>query len=209
MNFMVSYNLQNLSSPQITIQCLRKGDVLTLDKDYKNLYIIIGGVLHLGKLSLNNQIITMAILKFKQCFIISNSSQYQLKSVTTSSLLIIKLNDLSDLISQIPELFSLITHGLLEYCKVMETFSYIYRRKTTYKRILLLLLFLIKYFGVNTSNGIKISLKFSQADIAQILGTTRTSVNRVFQILQKMKYLEIYANIIIIKEPLYLIGNSL
>lgn len=184
---------------------LNKKDVLSITQSSFNVYIIISGVIQVGKLNLENKITTLALLNNKHYYVLLSNDEYHIKSLTTSSILVIKIVNLSFLITKIPKLLPLILNGIHKYQLLSEEFSLIYQYKTTSRKIVGLLLFLIKYFGNNIPQGIRISIRVSQTDMAQMLSSTRVSINRNLRILQKIKSIQIMKGKIIIINPIYFI----
>nr|YP_010335895.1 global nitrogen transcriptional regulator [Chroothece richteriana]UNJ14301.1 global nitrogen transcriptional regulator [Chroothece richteriana] len=199
-------NLPELYPDICKIVCLNKGDIILSNRSSTNIYFILEGIIQLGKNCLNDKIRTITLLQHKECFIYSQEypTSYQLKSLTTTSILIIKVHKLKYINQYNPILFPLITYGIYKYNLGKEKFAAIFIPKTITKRIIVLLFFLAQNFGVEVADGIELSLLFSQSHIAQIIGTTRSSVNKVFQLLRRSQCLEISFNKIRIKNPVYL-----
>nr|YP_010336681.1 global nitrogen transcriptional regulator [Rhodospora sordida]UNJ15087.1 global nitrogen transcriptional regulator [Rhodospora sordida] len=198
--------LQKLYPNLCELVVLEKGDVLILNNSSSNLYFVMYGIIQVGKVNVPQRVITLVLLTTKQCFITStvSSREYQIKSLNRSSILIIKTKDIVYLLKKIPIFFPLIIYGLYSYTLLVEDFASIFIPRTTTKRTIALLLFLTKHFSVNNANKVEVSINLSQANIAQLIGSTRVSVNKVFQFLQKVKCLEIFAGKIIIKNPVFL-----
>lgn len=183
---------------------LEKGDILVLNDYSSQLYFVMKGYVQLGKLNTYYKIVTIVFLKIRGCFIPSNNHKYQMKALTRSNILVIKRKSLHCILKKKPTFFYFLIYGIYIYNATLEEFSLIYIPKTTWKRVILLLLFLAKNVGKKFTEGIRLTIKLSQADIAQITGSTRASISKVLKSLQKAKCILIFDGKIVIKDLVYL-----
>lgn len=206
---MINY-LIKLHRDHIELLFLDKGDtILFSSTSSPMLYIVAQGTIQLGKFSINN-IITQGFLQPNNCFIAKSQSDnlYQGRAIEKSFLLALQLTSLGKITRTHPAFFQFVIYGVYQYWLQMEEFASIFFPKTVKRRTIALILFLSKYFGQYSSHGIEIQIFISQSVIAQIVGSSRVSVTRIFKILQENQSLQINAGRIIIKNPISFILRS-
>nr|YP_009296804.1 global nitrogen transcriptional regulator [Bangiopsis subsimplex]AOM66147.1 global nitrogen transcriptional regulator [Bangiopsis subsimplex]ARO90493.1 global nitrogen transcriptional regulator [Bangiopsis subsimplex] len=185
---------------------LDTGDFLIFDQNISYYIWILSGKLHLSKSAKNSKLINLVFLKSNDRLILYNSTNliYQIKAFEQCHILILNSYLIPKLVTIYPLKSFFILKGITSYCDKIQAFSRIYFPRNVSYRIIILLLLLVKYFGYNSISGIEISLSISQDNIAQIVGTTRVTVTRIFNILQRKKCIEINSNKITIKNLIYL-----
>ena len=176
---------------------LNKGDILLFENSNSPLlYFLIEGIMQIGRLNFQNSILTQGIVKNNTCFIVQSNSGYvyQGKALETSYILVLTFESLDNIIKSNPLFLTYIVNGIYQYFIQLEEFSSIFFPKTVYNRTIALLLYLAKYFGYHSFKGTEIQVSITQANIAQILGSSRVTITRIFKILYRTQCLEVYYN---------------
>nr|YP_010338593.1 global nitrogen transcriptional regulator [Rhodaphanes brevistipitata]UNJ18543.1 global nitrogen transcriptional regulator [Rhodaphanes brevistipitata] len=186
---------------------LKSKDVLLIE-NYKSsyIYIILQGQVQIGKLFFSQKLITLGFFYVNDCIILPAclTEKYQIKALNHSYILVTELESVFFLIKKYKIWNFFVMRGFWNYSLKIEEFSSIFFSKTTLNRSIALLLFLAKHFGSDSSSGIEIYLNLSQASIAQIIGSTRVTITRIFKLLEQVQCIETYSDKIIIKNPTYL-----
>lgn len=204
-NYLIKLHLDHLE-----FLFLDKGDtVLFSSVNSPMLYIVAQGTIQVGKFNIKN-IVTQGFLQPNNCFIVKSQSDdlYQGQAIEKSFLLALQLTSLGKITQTHPTFFQFVIYGVYQYWLQREEFASIFFPKTVKRRTIALILFLSKHFGQYSSHGIEIKIFISQAIIAQIVGSSRVSVTRIFKVLQENQSIQINAGKIIIKNPISLILRS-
>nr|YP_010338711.1 global nitrogen transcriptional regulator [Glaucosphaera vacuolata]UNJ18661.1 global nitrogen transcriptional regulator [Glaucosphaera vacuolata] len=185
------YNFETIS--------LKKGDSLTL---YKRevlpvLYLLSLGCLRLSK-RYSNKKRTIALITPNSVFSFYSKSGFkdayhQLEACALSYIIIYK--------PEVSIFFIELFH--IQYYH-LEYFNELLYTRNLLNRLINLLLFLCKFFGKISKRGILINLEITHEELSQIIGTSRTTITRILNILKDTKFISTCKRKILIHNVLYL-----
>nr|ARO91123.1 global nitrogen transcriptional regulator [Flintiella sanguinaria] len=169
---------------------LNKGDKIIMDSylivDY---YFILDGIVQVKKIY-NKKISTTLVFLGKNDsfgFKRQNKFYYVAKALNPTNLLVRNFS------------FSELKNKLK-----IENIVEIFAHREISKRVIVFILILCKQFGRNISSGILIDLELSHADIASIIGSTRSTITRILKKLKEKNLINSYSKRIIVFNPIFL-----
>lgn len=204
--------IQQFSNSHIPfyIYRLNKGDCITYTIELLNhrSIIILYGIIYLLKIFTNRETITIAILKKGDIIKEQHNlkyANYVLVAGTKSFVMSFSWEDFIKHKYKKSIFFKKITECYKETLYKYETMHYILSHKSTKKRIIQLILFLCKDFAFIQNNEIIIPFYISQITISLIVGSNKTTVNKILNELCMIKAIYYSSNkYICLKDPFIL-----
>lgn len=194
--------------------CRNNGEIIILESNetlnfrpiHSYLFLILSGKLLIGKISNTHIITTLAFLQEEDCCYTPYHLKYsyQMQALNKTILIVLDNKSIQNLVKIVPESKYFLFFGLIKYQQKIEDINMILAPRTIKYRLIHLLLLLAKYFGNNSKLGIEISISISQLSLAKILGSSRSTIIRIFKILKKEKCIKKFNSQIIITNPIYL-----
>lgn len=210
-------SLKEISSISIE-KFYKKGEVLILqDTEVEGLYILISGRLRITRISEDGKVKVLALLLPRDVIGEMSLLDNQLASATVeavedSRLLFIRREDFQSILLKHPsiilEIARILSRRLREADKEIEELSF-YSVKT---RLIETLINLAKKYGEKTPLGLKISMRITHQELADIVGSSRETVTRIINALERSKLIKDDNGYIILEDILglkeHLIGDS-
>lgn len=194
---------------------LNKGDsiVYTTNIDIDKLLVILHGIVYLLKAFSNNETITFTILESDN-IIYTHTPQknccYKIIAITDTFLLSCKWKNFTQTHYQINSTFlRKFIQSHIKTIKKYETMNSVLAHKYIKNRVIQLILFLSKDFGVVDRRRIFIPYYMSQKTISTITGSNRTNINKILHHFYDKKLIKYsYGKEIYIENPFFFIDSS-
>jgi len=174
-----------------------KGTTIFVEgQETDGLYIVTSGLIKVFKLYKDGREKTLAILREGDIIGEVTISGSTIRSATVgaiehTNILVISKTDLHELLRQIPGLsirvIETLSHRLRQTNRQVEELTFLNARS----RVICNLITLAKECGQTDKNGIKITLRLTHADLANLVGVTRETVTKVLSELQNSNLIQI------------------
>lgn len=168
-----------------------KGEVIILqDTKVDGLYIVVKGSIKISRLSEDGRIKTLAILSTGDIMGEMSILDEELASATAeaienSLLLFIKREGFQNILLKYPAITLGIAQILVKRLRIADEEIENLAFYNVRARVIKTLIELANKYGERISQGIKISLRFTQQELADMVGSSRETVSRIISALEK------------------------
>lgn len=205
-------SLKSIASISIE-KSYRKGEIIILqDTEVNGLYILAEGRLRISRISEDGRVKVLALLLpgdiIGEMSLIDNQlASATVEAVEDSRLLFIEREDFQSILLRYPsitlEIAKVLSKRLREADKDIEELAF-YSVKN---RLIETLLKLAKRHGEKTPSGLKILIRITHQELADMVGSSRETVTRIINTLEKSNNLTVDdRGYIVLKDPLALEG---
>ncbi len=170
-----------------------KGEVILLqDTKVDGLYIVVKGSIRISRLSEDGRIKTLAILSTgdiigEMSILDEESASATAETIENSLLLFIKRGDFQNILLKYPSITLSIAQILVKRLRVADEEIENLTFYNVRARVIKTLIELANKYGERIPQGVKISLRFTQQDLADMVGSSRETVSRIISTLEKEK----------------------
>lgn len=181
----------------ITLRAYPKGATVFVEgQETDGLYIVNSGLVKVTKLHKDGREKTLAILSDgdtlgEMTLFGSDLRSATLETLEKTTLMVIRRDNFRDLMAEIPGLFvriiEILSRRLRESNRQIEELTFFNARS----RVICNLIHLAKERGKIDQGGIKISLKLTHAEFANLIGVSRETVTKVLSELQELSLIKI------------------
>lgn len=195
-----------------------KGEFIILqDTEVNGLYILVSGRLKISRISEDGRVKVLALLLpgdiIGEMSLIDNQlASATVEAMEDSLLLLIRREDFQSILLKYPsvtlEIARILSKRLREADKDIEELAF-YSVKN---RLIETLLKLVQKHGEKTLSGLKISIRMTHQELADIVGSSRETVTRIMNVLERNNLIADEGGYIVLKDVSrirrYLIGDS-
>lgn len=200
--------LLSIQKNYFTIHKIRLGDCILLNfKHPSKIYLISRGCVKVSKIFRNNYILVFAILAQSDVICTQNIFPNYfciVEALSSTSLVSCDYNDILYHFKYLTIISCEIISAYHRYIYKTNQIIQLLSHRDKRNRLINLLLILCKNKGVITKFGIIINLSITNYKLANIIGSSRITVNNIFNKLKKDKLISIWNNRVIIHDPISL-----
>ena len=171
----------------------------------RSLYVVLAGSVAVTRVGGDGKETILSILKERDFFgemsiFDSSARAASVKTLTAVEVAVIERDDFLALIDRNPRLGRMLVISLSERLRAANRLIAATTQQDIRSRLAALLIQLVQNFGEPVSNGVKIALRLTNQEMANMIGTTRETVNRTLNRLWDERIIDMRTSHVIIVE---------